>query len=177
MDDAEKCVWMSNPHLDSTLRLRTDSSNVLWYQRQGTDWITDSDKVERDGKYYKVIGKASEEFIQTEYGKINTWEIEQHANQLTRTVWGCGEHTYCFTMPHMACGVRHGLVYSGPLPINEMVDRMNELPQWKRPHTVYQVKPEFWSLNIKVSRDYMSERLYKHEEYIENTAECDAVPE
>lgn len=175
-DDPEQCAWMKHPDLDDNLKLRLDDSNALWYKRNGP-WMTDGDIFEQEGDYYRVVGKASEEFIQTEYGKINTWEIEQHANQLTRMVWGCGEHTYCFAMPHMACGVRHGLVYSGPLRIERMVERMNELPDYKRPHTIYQVKPEFWSLNIKVSRDRMSDRLYENQEYIEKTAKCDAVPE
>jgi hypothetical protein len=173
-DPAENCIWMENPHLDPDLRLRLDDSNVLWYKRDG-EWMTDEDVFERDGKYLRVVGKASEEYFQTEFGKVNAWEIEQFANQLTRMHWGCGEHTYCFPLVHMAGEARPGLVYSGPLAIERMVERMNELPDYKRPHTIYQVKPEFWALNIKVSRDFMSERLYKNQDYIENVAHCKEV--
>ena len=168
-DDPEHCIWMENPHLDSSLRLRMDDSNVLWYKRKDGPWITDSDVFKREGKYYKVIGKAAEEFITTKNGKISTWEVEQFANQLTRTVWGCGEHTYAFPMNGVAGEPDLGLVYSGPLDITLMKERMAKIAVHKRPDTIYQVKPEFWSLNIKVSRDYMAERLYKNPEYILKT--------
>ena len=168
-DDPEECMWLENPHLDPTLRLRMDDSNVLWYKRKGGKWITDGDVFERKGKYYRVVGKASEEYIQTEFAKINTWEIEQFANQLTRTVWGCGEHTYCFLMDGLPGGTRHGLVYSGPLEIGRLRKRMNEMTDsYKIPQSIYQVKPDFWSLDIKISRDFMAERLYKNSEYIIN---------
>ena len=167
-DDPEECVWMENPHLDPTLRLRMDDSNVLWFKRHDSKWITDGDVFEQVGKYYRVIGKSSEEYIQTEFAKISTWEIEQFANQLTRTVWGCGEHTYCFAINGLPGGVKHGLVYSGPLDIKLMKERMDQLEEYKRPYLIYRVKSEFWSLNIKVSRDYMEERLYKNSEYIED---------
>lgn len=168
-DDPELCVWMENPHINPTLRLRMDDSNVLWYKRNDSKWITDGDVFEQKGKYYRVVGKANEEYIITEFAKISTWEIEQFANQLTRTIWGCGEHTYCFKMTGLAGGTRHGLVYSGPLDINRLKERMDQLEEYKRPHTIYQVKPEFWALNIKVSRDHMSERLYNNSEYIINS--------
>jgi len=169
-DDPDECSWLENPHLNPTLRLMLDPFNVLWYKRNNNKWITDNDKFEQKGKYYKVVGKAKDEIIQTKFAKISVWEIEQFANQLTRTVWGCGEHTYCFAMTGLAGGASHGLVYSGPLDIKLMKERMDEMEEYKRPHTIYQVKPEFWSLNIKVSRDYMAERLYKNSEYILNKA-------
>lgn len=167
-DDPTECVWLENPHLDPTLRLRMDDSNVLWYKRKDGPWITDSDVFKREGKYYKVIGKAAEEFITTKNGKISTWEVEQFANQLTRTVWGCGEHTYAFAMQGVAGEPDLGLVYSGPLDITLMKERMAKMAVHKRPDRIYQVKPEFWALNIKVSRDYMTERLYENQEYILN---------
>jgi len=167
-DDPEECMWMENPHLDHTLRLRLDDSNVLWYKRNDCEWLTDGDVFERKGKQYRVVGKATEEYIQTRFAKINTWEIEQFANQLTRTVWGCGEHTYCFALTGYDGAVRHALVYSGPLDIEAMKERMDKMEPFKRPVSIFRVEPEFWSLNIKISRDYMQERLEKNSEYILN---------
>ena len=162
-DDPEQCVWMEDPHINPTLRLRMDDSNVLWFKRNNSKWITDGDVFEQVGKYYRVVGKANEEYIDTDRGRINTWEIEQFANQLTRTVWGCGEHTYCFALLG-----RHALVYSGPLNIQLMKDRMDLMEPDLRPIKVIQVDPDFWSLNIKVSRGYMAERLTLNAEYIQN---------
>lgn len=167
-DDPELCSWLEDPHIDHTLRLRMDDSNVLWFKRNGSKWITDGDLFKREGKYYKVMGKASDEFVMTKNGKISTWEVEQFANQLTRTVWGCGEHTYAFAMTGVAGEPDLGLVYSGPLAITLMKERMAKIAVHKRPDTIYQVKPEFWALNIKVSRDYMTERLYENQDYVLN---------
>ena len=166
-DPADQCEWMENPHLDHTLRLRLDTDNVLWYKRNDSEWLTDNDVFEQKGKQYRVVGKAKEQFLRTAFAKISVWEIENFANQLTRTVWGCGEHTYCFSM-NAAAELMHGLVYSGPLDINLMKERMDKLEWYKRPAAIYQVKPEFWSLNIKISRDHMAERLYENPEYILN---------
>lgn len=167
-DDPDLCSWLENPHIDSSLRLRMDDSNVLWFKRGDSDWITDGDLFKQEGKYYKVVGKASDEFITTRNGRISTWEVEQFANQLTRTVWGCGEHTYVFPMNGLNRSNGHGLVYSGPLAITLMKERMAKMAVYKRPDIIYQVKPEFWSLNIKISRDHMSDRLENNPEYIEN---------
>ena len=60
----------------------------------------------------------------------------------------------------------HGLIYSGPLDINLLKKRMDKLIKYKRPDRIYQVKEEFWALNIKISRDHMSERIGNNREYI-----------
>jgi len=161
-DDPELCVWMEDPHINPTLKMRLDPNGMLWFKRNDAEWITDKDLFEKDGKYYRVIGKANDEFIQTNKGEISTWEVENFANQLTRTVWGCGEHTYAFAMNDGGLG----LVYSGPLDIQLLKDRMDQMDECTRPDVIIQVKPEFWSLNIKVSRDFMADRLEKNVEYI-----------
>ena len=43
---------------------------------------------------------------------------------------------------------------------------MDKLIKYKRPDRIYQVKEEFWALNIKISRDHMSERIGNNREYI-----------
>ena len=170
-DNPEDCVWLEPPYLDPTLKLRQDNNGVLWFKRKDGKYITDYDVFERKGKYYKLIGKAAEEFIEVAWGKVSTWKVEQFANQLTRTVWGCGEHTYAFSCNGIDGFTGVGLVYSGPLEIEKMRDHLSTADMTLRPEVVYHVKPEFWALNIKVSRDHMSQRLLDNHEYIINSTD------
>ena len=166
-DDPELCVWMENPHANTRVELHLDSEGVLYYRRMINGWgpwITDGDKFEQDGKYYRCVGKKDDEFLSS---GISTWEVENWANQLTRTHWGCGEHTYCFPMEGLDGYDGHGLVYSGPLDILQLHNHMGQMSTEKQPDRIYQVDPSFWALDIKISRDWMSSRLNIHRNLIE----------
>ena len=165
-DDPSICEWVHSTDLDPTLKIKLDEIGRLWYSRSDSPWETDNDLFERKGDYYRVTGRANDEFLLFGGGKISTWEIEGYANELAKPIFGCGEHMYCFKLNGLDGFDHHGLIYSGPLDINLLKKRMDKLIKYKRPDRIYQVKEEFWALNIKISRDHMSERIGNNREYI-----------
>ena len=165
-DDPDICEWLHSANLDPRLKIKLDEIGRLWFSRNDSEWETDHDLFEQKGNYYHVTGRANDEFLLFGGGKISTWEIEGYANELAKPIFGCGEHMYCFKLNGLDGFDRHGLIYSGPLDIHHLKKRMDKLIRYKRPQKIYQVKEEFWTLNIKISRDYMSERIANNREYV-----------
>ena len=118
-----------------------------------------------DGSY-KFKTRTHDEHLNFKGGKISTWEIEGYANDLLKTVKGCGDHTYVFPMKGLDGHHRHGLIYSGSVPVNDVKERLSGLISYKRPNAIYRVSDDFWATDIKVSRGRMAKKIDQQRKYI-----------
>jgi len=148
------------------LQVKLDEKGLMYFSRNSSEWTSDGDLFDEINGFYKFRSRAHDEHLNFKGGKISTWEIEGYANDLLKTVKGCGDHTYVFSMNGLDGYERHGLVYSGNFPAKDLKKRLSNLISYKRPQVIYRVSDNFWSKDIKVSRSRMSDNILKHRDLI-----------
>lgn len=146
------------------LKVKLDDNGLMYFSRNGGEWLSDGDIFEQQGDSFIFKTRAHDEHLNFKGGKISTWEIESYANDLLKTVKGCGDHTYVFPMNGLDGYDRHGLIYSGSISVHEVKERLSSLIPYKRPKAIYRVSDDFWGTGIKVSRSRMSDKIlqFKH---------------
>lgn len=165
-DDPAETIQYMDTYEATGLRTKLDTNGVLFFSRNNSTWIDDGDVFELVDGSYKFKTRTHDEHLNFKGGKISTWEIEGYANDLLKTVKGCGDHTYVFPMKGLDGHHRHGLIYSGSVPVNDVKERLSGLISYKRPNAIYRVSDDFWGTDIKVSRGRMAEKIEKQRDYI-----------
>jgi len=164
-DPAENIEWMDL--YDKTgLQVKLDDEGLMYFSRNSGEWLSDGDIFEENNGSYKFKSRSHDEHLNFKGGKVSTWEIESYANDLLKTVKGCGDHTYVFPMNGLDGHDRHGLIYSGSISVHDVKERLSGLISYKRPKAIYRVSDDFWGTGIKVSRSRMSENISKYRHYI-----------
>lgn len=159
-DNPNLIEWMK-PWTKSELKVRLDATGLLLFSRRGSEWLDDGDIFELSNEQYRFKTRAHDEHLNFKGGKISTWEIEGYANDLLKTIKGCGDHTYVFPMNGLADCDRHGLIFSGSIEAVRVKEHLSSLISWKQPQRIYRVSDQFWKSEIKVSRSRMSDRLQR----------------
>lgn len=165
-NDVAETIQYMNTYEETGLQTKLDANGVLFFSRNNSTWIDDGDVFELVDGSYKFKTRTHDEHLNFKGGKISTWEIEGYANDLLKTVKGCGDHTYVFPMKGLDGHHRHGLIYSGSVPVNDVKERLSGLISYKRPNAIYRVSDDFWATDIKVSRGRMAEKIDQQRKYI-----------
>ena len=149
------------------LQVKLDETGLMYFSRNSSEWISDGDIFDKINKSYKFRCRSHDQYLNFKGGKISTWEIEGYANDLLKTIKGCGNHTYVFPMNGLDGYERHGLIYSGNLPAKDLRERLSSLISYKRPQVIYRVSDNFWiTNNYKISRARMAEKIKKQSHQI-----------